>query len=162
MSLIKANFSSIFWLGSVLFLLKRTLKSLYFFWYLMGRRKGGGMPREANFFIIFWNESQRQKKIAYVFVLWGFPGGAHGKEPACQCRRYKRHRFYPWVRKIPWRRTGQPTPVFLPGKSHRTEEPGGLQSIGLQRAEHNWACMHACPLSPQGLCTYSFFCWECF
>jgi len=24
----------------------------------------------------------------------------------------------PWVRKIPWSRKWQPTPVFLPGKSH--------------------------------------------
>ena len=24
----------------------------------------------------------------------------------------------PWVRKIPWRRKWQPTPVFLPGESH--------------------------------------------
>ena len=24
----------------------------------------------------------------------------------------------PWVRKIPWKRTWQPTPVFLPGESH--------------------------------------------
>ena len=24
----------------------------------------------------------------------------------------------PWVRKIPWRRKWQPTPVFLPGDSH--------------------------------------------
>ena len=24
----------------------------------------------------------------------------------------------PWVRKISWRRKWQPTPVFLPGKSH--------------------------------------------
>ena len=48
----------------------------------------------------------------------GFPGGASGKEPTCQCRRHKRHRFDPWVRKIPWKRKWQPTPVFLPGKSH--------------------------------------------
>ena len=27
-------------------------------------------------------------------------------------------RFDPWVRKIPWRGVWQPTPVFLPGKSH--------------------------------------------
>ena len=27
-------------------------------------------------------------------------------------------RFNPWVGKIPWRRKWQPTPVFLPGKSH--------------------------------------------
>ena len=26
--------------------------------------------------------------------------------------------FDPWVRKIPWRRKWQPTPVFLPGESH--------------------------------------------
>ena len=26
--------------------------------------------------------------------------------------------FSPWVRKISWRRKWQPTPVFLPGKSH--------------------------------------------
>ena len=36
----------------------------------------------------------------------------------CQCRRCKRHRFDPWVRKIPWRRKWQPAPVLLPGKSH--------------------------------------------
>ena len=37
--------------------------------------------------------------------------------PAIQSHR--RHGFNPWVRKIPWRRKWQPTPVFLPGKSHR-------------------------------------------
>ena len=31
------------------------------------------------------------------------PGGASGKEPASRGRRYKRRRFDPWVRKIPWR-----------------------------------------------------------
>ena len=42
------------------------------------------------------------------------------KEPTCQCRR---HRFNPWVGKIPWRRKWHPTPVFLPG------EPQGQQSL---------------------------------
>ena len=28
-------------------------------------------------------------------TLRGFPGGASGKEPTCQCRRCKRHRFDP-------------------------------------------------------------------
>ena len=46
------------------------------------------------------------------------PGSASGKEPTCQCRRHKRCGFDPWARKIPWRRTWQPTPVFLPGESH--------------------------------------------
>ena len=42
-----------------------------------------------------------------------------------------------WVGKIPWRRTWQPTPVFSPGESEWTEEPGGLQSMGSQRVGHN-------------------------
>ena len=48
----------------------------------------------------------------------GFAGGASGKEPACQCRRHKRHSFDSWVGKIPWRRTWQPTPLLLPWESH--------------------------------------------
>ena len=48
----------------------------------------------------------------------GFPGGASGKEPSCQCRRHKRRKFDPWDGKIPWRGAWQPTPVFLPGESH--------------------------------------------
>ena len=46
------------------------------------------------------------------------------------------HRFDPWVRKIPWRRQWPPTSGFLPGKSLWTEEPGRLQSVGLQRVRH--------------------------
>ena len=30
----------------------------------------------------------------------------------------RRPEFDPWVRKIPWRRKWQPTPVFMSGKSH--------------------------------------------
>ena len=46
----------------------------------------------------------------------GLPWWLSGKESACQCRRC---RFNSWVGKIPWRKEWQPTPVFLPGKSHR-------------------------------------------
>ena len=41
-----------------------------------------------------------------------------GKESACQGRRHRRCGLDFWVRKIPWRRKWQPTPVFLPEKSH--------------------------------------------
>jgi len=74
----------------------------------------------------------------------GFPGGASDEEPVYQCRRYKIRRFDPWVRKTPWRRAQQPTPVFLPGESW-TEEPGRLQSMVSQRVRHDYsniACMH--------------------
>ena len=48
----------------------------------------------------------------------GFPGGVSGEELYYQCRRRKKCRLDPWVGEIPWRRTRQPTPVFLPGESH--------------------------------------------
>ena len=61
----------------------------------------------------------------------GFPGGASDKEPACQCRRCKRCRFDPWIRKISWRRAWQPTLVFLPGEPHG---PRGL--VGYSPWDH--------------------------
>ena len=66
---------------------------------------------------------------------WGFPGGATGKEPTCQRRRHRRHGFSPWVEKIPWRRTEQPTPVFLPGESHGQRSPAGYSPRG-HRVRH--------------------------
>jgi len=62
---------------------------------------------------------------------WAFPGGTSSKEPFCQCRRCKKCRFNPWVRKIPWRRAWQPTPIFMFGESHgQRESPGaGVHSV---------------------------------
>ena len=45
------------------------------------------------------------------------------KNPAANTE-HMRHEFNPWVRKIPWGRKWQPTPVFLPGESH------GQRSLG--------------------------------
>ena len=82
------------------------------------------------------------------------------KESACQCRRC---RFDPWIRKIPWIRKWQPTPVFLSGKSHgqnmslvgyrpwvwieldMTEwlsTHRSSQSVGSQRARYDLATEH--------------------
>ena len=47
-------------------------------------------------------------------IIKGVPQVAVGKESTCQCRRHERHKFNPWVGKIPWSRKWQPTPVFLP------------------------------------------------
>ena len=33
--------------------------------------------------------------------------------------------FHPWVRKIPWKRAWQSTPVFLPGESYGQKSPVG-------------------------------------
>ena len=70
-------------------------------------------------------------------IYAGFPGGSSGKEPACQCRR-RYSLFDPWVRKIPWRRAWQPSPVFLPGESHGQRSLAGRCSYqvlpGLEEA----------------------------
>ena len=84
--------------------------------------------------------------LSWRLYYEGFPGVSSGKEPASQYRRCKRHRFNLWVRKIPWRRAWQPTPVYLPGESPWTEEPSRLQSIGLQRVRRGWSDLaaHTC------------------
>ena len=60
---------------------------------------------------------------------WGLPRWLSGKASTCQCRRC---RFDPWVGKIPWRRAWQPTPVFLPGRSHGQRSLEGYSP---------WACI---------------------
>ena len=72
------------------------------------------------FFVSTWHSVLLSKypRVKSVGPAVGFPGGASGKEPTCQCKRPKRHRFHPWVRKIPWSRKWQPIPVSLPGESH--------------------------------------------
>ena len=75
---------------------------------------------------ILWNNNQ------YGILGTGFPGGSD----SLQCGRPG---FNPWVRKIPWRRMWQPTPVFLTWRIPWTEEPGGLQSMGSQKVGYDWA-----------------------
>ena len=48
----------------------------------------------------------------------------------------RRPRFYSWVRKIPWRKAWQPSPVFLPGESHGQRNQAGYSPWG-HRVEHN-------------------------
>ena len=48
----------------------------------------------------------------------------------------------PGVRKIPWRRKWQPTPVLLPEKSRGQRSLGGYSPWGRKRVGHDWACTH--------------------
>ena len=66
---------------------------------------------------------------------WEFLRWCSGKEPTCQCRRPKRHRFDSWVRKIPWSWKWQPTPVFLPGKSLGQRSLSGLSPWGCKESD---------------------------
>ena len=60
-------------------------------------------------------------------VCMGSPRWCSGKESTCQCRRYG---FDLWVKKLPWGRKWQPTPVFLPGKSHGRRSLAGYSPWG--------------------------------
>ena len=72
----------------------------------VARKKDFLQPDPLPVTIQFWN-------LNVLLTVW-----LSGKESACQCRKRRRHGFDPWVRKIPRRRKWQPTPVFLPEKSH--------------------------------------------
>ena len=69
--------------------------------------------------------SALETKTAAFIGAEGFPGGSSGQE------------FDPWVRKVPWRRKWQPTPVILPGKAHGQRSPAGYSMWGL-RVRHDW------------------------
>ena len=53
-----------------------------------------------------------------------------------------RHRFDPWVGKIPWSSELQPTPVFSPGKFHGQRSLMGYSPWGSQRVWYDWAHTH--------------------
>ena len=96
----------------------------------------------------------------------GFPGRGSGKEPSCQCRKRKRRRFNPRVRKIPSRRKGGPTAVFLSGESHRQRclagySPGGPRESHSTETEltrvphpqgHTVGFLSKCTLSRRSVC----------
>ena len=60
----------------------------------------------------------------------GFPRGSVGKESASHCGRCRRRECDRWVRKTPWGRAWQPTPVFLPGRPHGQRSLGGYSPRG--------------------------------
>ena len=66
-------------------------------------------------------------------VTVAFLGGSDGKESTCNVADLG---LILGLGRFP-RRAWQPTPVFLPGESPWTEEPGELQSLGSQRVGHD-------------------------
>ena len=70
---------------------------------------------------------------------WGFPGGASGEEPGCQCRR---HETWVWSLgcKDPLAEGLATHSSILAWRIPWAEEPGGLQSIASQRERGNGLC----------------------
>ena len=66
--------------------------------------------------------------------------------------------FDPWVRKVPWRRAWQFTPVSLLGKFHGQRSPAGYSSWGLKTRTRLSTHPHTAPLilppqTPEYLCS---------
>ena len=76
-----------------------------------------------------------QLRFLLIWHFLSFPGDVSGKEPACQCRRHKRHGFDSWIRKIPWGRAWQPTPAFVPEKSYGHRSLVGYSPWGHKEAD---------------------------
>ena len=71
----------------------------------------------------------------------GLPRCGAVVKTAWQC---KRHRFNPWVRKIPWRRAWQPTPVFLLRGSHGQRSLVGYSPGGCKQSDTTEATKYSC------------------
>ena len=61
-------------------------------------------------------------------TVWGLPGGSDSRESACNVGN-------PLVGKMPWRREGLPTPVFLPGESHGQRSLEGHRPRGPRESD---------------------------
>ena len=152
------------WLGIVVTVLTSICLGIFILWpfhckaffiiqlLLLGNNAFFGCKTDFVFPKLFWNTYTTSR---------GFLGGASGKEPTCQCRRYKRCRFSNWVGKIPWRRAWQPTPVFLPEESHRQRRVAGDSPQGQSQSWTwlKWLSAHACIWPPmlENQFLYSFW-----
>ena len=64
--------------------------------------------------------------------------------------------FNPWIGKIPWKRKWQPTPVFLPGKSHGWRSLAGYSAWGPKESDMTeWLTLSVLCLAIQALSIYS-------
>ena len=79
------------------------------------------------------NQNMAVGNSLVVQGLEGLSCSSNGKESACSAGGHKRRGFHPWVRKILSRRKWQPTPVFLPEKSHGQRSLAGY-SYGVAKS----------------------------
>ena len=87
---------------------------------------------------VFWIRMFEQESTPWGILAtkleMGFPGSSVGKESTCNTGDAGNLGLISGLGRSPGGGGWQPTPVFLPGESLRTEEPGRWQRVG-----HNWA-----------------------
>ena len=79
-----------------------------------------------------------------------------GKESACQCRRCQRRGFDPWVRKIPWKRNGNPLqyPCLENPHGHRNlagYSPRGCKKLDMTEHTHPHATTRPLDIGPPAI-----------
>ena len=79
----------------------------------------------------------KESNMTHVILITGFPGRAVVKNLPANAGDKRYWGSNPWVRKIPWRRAWQLTPVFLPGELHGQRSRIGYIPWGSQRAGHD-------------------------
>ena len=62
-------------------------------------------------------------------------GGVSGKDPACKCKRRKRHRLDPWVGKTPLEKGVTAHSIFLPGESQGQRSLVGYRPKGRKESD---------------------------
>ena len=91
-------------------------------------------------YTVFWLSIDSLTEISVADASWlGFPGSTSGREPSCQCRRYKRSGIWSLGGEDPLEKGTATHPSVLAWRTPRTEEPGGLWLIGSQRVRHDWS-----------------------
>ena len=97
--------------------------------------------------IVFWNHSTVDIEVSTFRKL---PRWLGGKESTCQCGKHRRCGFDLWVGKIPLEEEMATHSSILAWKIPLTEEPGGLQSMGVAKS---WTSTHGGPVV-RTLCFY--------
>ena len=108
--------------------------------------------------LVYRNLHQSLKLLMWLqLLIASVNGGSDGKASVCNTGDPG---FDRWVGKIPWRRKWQPTPVFLPGKSHGPRSLVGYHPLGSKESDtterlhfHFQICTYRPPAKPLGQST---------
>ena len=65
-------------------------------------------------------------------IVRGLPWWLRGKESTCNAGDPV---LMPGLGRFPWRKEWHPTPLFLPGESHRQRSPVGYRPEGLEESD---------------------------
>ena len=101
-------------------------------WRFPGTGEPGGLPSMRSHRVGHDWSDLAAAAAAAAREYRGLPWWLRGKECACQCRR---HKFDPWVGKIPWRKKWQPSPVPMPEEFHGQRNLAGYSPWGYKESD---------------------------